>query len=94
LTVPILLNIKLMFVQLIRVLSNISTETFKLAWKSLTVFCKPIEFALVQSYSLTFRVLVCLAVIAIVLLIATMIFSVIVLRNFGRGLKEARKFFH
>lgn len=33
------------------------------------------------------------AVIAIVLLIATMVYSVIVLRNFGKGLKDARKYF-
>ncbi|KAF5356362.1 hypothetical protein D9756_004235 [Leucocoprinus leucothites] len=51
--------------KLIKVLMNI--ETFKLTWKSLTVF----------------------SVIAIVLLITTMVFSVIVMRNFGKGLKEA-----
>jgi hypothetical protein len=33
-----------------------------------------------------------LAVIAIMLLIATMIFSVILLRNFGKGLKQACAF--
>lgn len=34
----------------------------------------------------------CLAVIAIALLFLTFIYSVIVLRNFGRGLKDARKY--
>ncbi|KXN83564.1 UPF0658 Golgi apparatus membrane protein C23H3.04 [Leucoagaricus sp. SymC.cos] len=53
--------------KLIKVLMNINTDTFKLTWKSLTVF----------------------SVIAIALLITTMVFSVIVLRNFGKGLKEA-----
>ncbi|KAF9451804.1 hypothetical protein P691DRAFT_723402 [Macrolepiota fuliginosa MF-IS2] len=44
-----------------------------------------------ETFHLTWKSLTVFSVIAIALLIATMVFSVMVLRNFGKGLKEARK---
>jgi len=42
-----------------------------------------------KTFNQTWKSLTVFSVIAIVLLIATMVYSVIVLRNFGKGLKDA-----
>lgn len=72
-------------IQLIKVLLFKDQEQYGRVWKSLTVFC-----AFTPSlYS--HRTNSAAAVIAIVLLFATFVYSVLVLRNFGRGLKDACK---
>ena len=71
------------FYQLIKVLTLNNTDQYRLVWKSLTVFCTFINLL----FLLFFHIIT--AVIAIVLLVTTFVLSVIVLRNFGRGLMEA-----
>ena len=72
------------FDQLIKVLLYNDTVQYKLVWKSLTVFCESL-----LTHILAFSNILFSAVIAIALLFATFVYSVIVLRNFGRGLKDA-----
>lgn len=74
------------FLQFVKVLvlKNTDESQYGPIWKSLTVFCK---FAVVSHQDhgwLIGRA----AVLTIILLFATFVFSIIVLRNFGRGLKE------
>lgn len=60
---------------------------FKFIWKTLTVFCRLSSIR----YSLRELTYISPAVIAIILLLVTFIFSILTLQNFGRGLKESRK---
>lgn len=56
---------------------------FQAVWKSLSTFCEPSLrcYHFLVTYIST-------AVIAIALLVATFVFAIVVLRNFGRGLKN------
>jgi hypothetical protein len=64
-----------------------SSDQYKLVWKSLTVFCASFP-PLAEMFSLTLYS----AVFAIMLLFATFAYSVIILRNFAKGLKAACTF--
>jgi flagellar biosynthesis protein FliP len=65
-------------------------KQFQTVYKSLTTFCEcPLCQPLILAWSL---IVVLVAVIAIVLLLATFTFAIIVMRNFGRGLKTTSAF--
>ena len=66
--------------------SNPTRQTqFRAVYKSLTTFCKS---QLCQQMDAVWSLIVIAAVIAIILLVITFVFAVIVMRNFGRGLKS------
>ncbi|KAK7064403.1 UPF0658 Golgi apparatus membrane protein [Favolaschia claudopus] len=50
---------------------------------------KVLRFRKTQDFLLVWKTLTIFSVIAIILLVVTIVFSVLVLRNFGRGLKDA-----
>lgn len=63
-----------------------NTTQFQSVYKSLATFCKLCTLLLSEVYTHSFS-----AVIAIVLLVATFVFGVCVMRKFGQGLKTQRK---
>lgn len=70
--------------QLVKVLKYHNTSTFKQVWQTLTTFCmSPTTYISALSHLIYLS-----AVIAIGLLVFTSIFAILVMNNFGRGLKE------
>jgi len=62
---------------------------YAFTWKSLTIFCEYLGSISILKMCLTFSRV---ATIAILLLLLTFVFAIMTMRNFGRGLKDARTF--